>query len=626
MPGMGVDSTGEGIMKTIAFRYGLLDPLNWDQDCHEHLFLMNRLWNTLVEIERKHRDRYREIVGSDEAVEPIHKQIAELKAEQAALREERKRRRKVARARVQTPEIDDRLREIATNLQTLTAEAKAVRVEAKERMREPLKALNTEHFEAVKSARQNSGLWWGNYNAIIASYETARSRAMKDGAELRYRRFTGEGRFTVQIVGGASVDEITSGKKQASIDLLEQPVPGRGGKPLPRLSITVYTKDGDPRLLTFPIVYDRPLPDGCRVQMVTVTRRRCATRWQYAAVFTCRVERPSVSTVNERECAINLGFRQVPGDRPGSVALKVATLYDGERCETLELPSRWMYRMDDIERIQQQRDEGLVKIVDELRAQWPNRPQEFRDCTDIEERLSRLLQTPRFSPNKLAGITLRWRDQHPDVWPDMLDELERWRKLDKLDVPRQGGWEIQANKRDKLLLQRREIYRLFARRIAQEYGVIRIGKMDLRKMAQIESSDGTETELHQLARRNRQRAALYQLQQEIKLQAEKFGALVEIIDGPFTVTCNSCGSRCAVTADRMHACEHCSAVWDQDENAARNILAAHRERSGSTPNSGEGSQPADQSLTRAERMRMGKEKRRAPERSQVDSQGDVSLG
>jgi transposase len=29
----------------------------------------------------------------------------------------------------------------------------------------------------------------------------------------------------------------------------------------------------------------------------------------------------------------------------------------------------------------------------------------------------------------------------------------------------------------------------------------------------------------------------------------------------------------------IHVCEHCSGVWDQDENAARNIFAGPRERS-----------------------------------------------
>lgn len=281
--------------ETISYQYGLLDPINWDQDCHEQLWLMNRFWNALVEIERRHREKYREIVGSDDAVAPLQAQLAELRERQSTLRKERKLLRQKARSRVETSSIDAELREIAPRIQELSVHLKHARAEAKERVREPVAAMNSERFELAKAARQNSQLYWGNYNAVFASYETARTRAMKENAELRFRRFTGEGRFTVQIINGASVDEIMTGRKQVSIDLAPREVPGRGGRRLPRLSITIYTKDREPRLLTFPIVYDRPLPD-CRVQQVVVTRRRVGTHWRYAAVFTCRVERPTAAS------------------------------------------------------------------------------------------------------------------------------------------------------------------------------------------------------------------------------------------------------------------------------------------------------------------------------------------
>lgn len=146
-------------MKTIAFRYGLLDPLNWDQDCHEHLFLMNRLWNTLVEIDRAHRDCYREIIGSDDAVAPLQQSLDELRSRQAELRNQRKAKRQAARARVATPEIDDELRSLAMQIQELTQQIKAAKAEAKARVKPLIDALNSEHFEAVKAARQEAT--WG---------------------------------------------------------------------------------------------------------------------------------------------------------------------------------------------------------------------------------------------------------------------------------------------------------------------------------------------------------------------------------------------------------------------------------------------------------------------------------
>lgn len=574
-------------MSTLAYQYGLLDPLDWDQDCHEVLFRMNRLWNTLVQIERQHRTAYRQIVGADDAVAPLQAQLEALRTQQQGLRETRKARRQQARAKLATPEQDAPLKSLATQIQRLAVQCKAARREAKERCRKPVRALETERFEAVKVARNASGLWWGNYNAVCASYDTARTKAMKDGAELRFRRFTGEGRFTVQIIGGASFEELTTGVKQVALDLTPRPVPGRGGKARPRLSMTLYTKEGAPRMLSWPIVFDRALPENCRIQQVVVTRRRLGTHWRYAAVFTCRIaDVPAVHSGGSDACGINLGFRTT------STGLRVAVLADQAGVHwpsddpRQELSLEWMRGMDTAEATRQRRDLALNAIHAALRLNWPQRPPDIPESFGF--RLGNLVRAPKFSPASLAAIVLRWRET-PTWWPHMLARLEAWRAHDK------KWFEIEAWLRDRLALARREQYRLFAHALASRYALIRIGAVDLRRMARLERPDGVETELHQRARRNRGRASLYLLQQEIERQADKAGAQVEYVEGPVTSTCHRCGSLCAVTADLIHVCEHCSAVWDQDENAARNIFAAPRERSNDDQNPGERSPLENQS-------------------------------
>src|SRR2546426_945321 len=47
----------------VVRQYGLLPPTDWGEDCHEQLFLMNRLWNRLVEIEQEHIKEYRQLMG-----------------------------------------------------------------------------------------------------------------------------------------------------------------------------------------------------------------------------------------------------------------------------------------------------------------------------------------------------------------------------------------------------------------------------------------------------------------------------------------------------------------------------------------------------------------------------------
>jgi Putative transposase DNA-binding domain len=572
-------------MTTIAYKYGLLEPLDWDQDCHEQLFRMNKLWNTLVEVEHQHRARYRALVGEEVAVATLQSQLDALREEQTALRTERKARRQKARARVATIEQDARLRVLATQIQGLAEQCRVARTLAKESLKEPIRALDAQRFEAVKVARQNSGLWWGNYNAVVHSYEVGRSRAMKDGAELRFRRFNGEGRFTVQIIQGASVEEVTSGTKQVRLDLTPRPIPGRGGKPRPRLGLTLYTRQTqsgrESRLLTFPVILDRPLPETARIQQVVVTRRRVATQWRYAVIFTCRLpDPPTIINVNARACGINLGFRQSPD------GLLVGTLWDGLVLRRKCVPILWLHAMNEVEGIQQRRDLALAALHEELRAQWPLRPPE--EPQSIAERLGNLVRAPRFSAATLAALVLQWRE-HP-WWPQMLARLEAWRRVDKRDL------ETQENKREHLMCSRQEQYRLFAREIALSYGHIRIGAINLRRMAQLEFPDGTETDLHQQARRNRTRAALSLLQSEIARQAEKTGSTIEYVEGPVTSTCHRCAGRCAVGADVMHVCEHCSAVWDQDQNAAINAFRSPRERYGGDYNRAELSYQSSQGV------------------------------
>lgn len=546
---------------TIAYQYGLLDPPDWDQDCHEQLYLMNRLWNSLVEIEHEHRTQYRALFSNTHEIAPLEERAHTLENEQADLRAQRKGLRQQAGARVPTPAIDARLREIAKDLQLARGAAKQMRTAIKDRLQPQITALQNERFEAAKKARQQSQLYWGNYNAVLQAYETARSQAMKDGTELKFRRFDGQGRFVVQLQDGCNVEGLTQGTKPVKLDLTPTPIPGRKGVPRPRLSMTVYTRDRQPRLVTWPIIYNRPLPEGfCRIQNVVVTRRRVATRWRYAVVFTCLIDTPPSVSPSEASCGINLGFRTT------SAGLRVATIHAKQYTYRLQLSNAWMSHMDALEVLHQERDKARNQIHAVLKAHWPERPANIPE--EFGERLENLVKAQQISTASLASIAICWR-KYPDWWPAMFQRLESWRSADKKQFERE------ANDREHMMLVRREQYRLFARDLAQRFGLIRIGKIDLRSMAVLETADGAENKLHQRARRNRTRASLYLLQCEIEKQAAKFGSRVEYIGGATTTPCHQCGDRCAVSKENvMHVCEHCGAVWDQDENAARNILLA----------------------------------------------------
>jgi hypothetical protein len=59
--------------------------------------------------------------------------------------------------------------------------------------------------------------------------------------------------------------------------------------------------------------------------------------------------------------------------------------------------------------------------------------------------------------------------------------------------------------------------------------------------------------------------------------AKKFGTRIVWVNGPTTQQCARCGERTSPPRDRSEliwTCSCCGTQWDQDVNAARNLLAA----------------------------------------------------
>jgi hypothetical protein len=509
--------------RVVAFKYGLLDPIDWGPDCVEHLFRMNKFWNALVEIERSHRKQYRVLMISQEEIAPLQRRIDALMEKQRALRSDRKRMRLVGQERTSVECIDDRLREIATDVQQFVAQYKVIQQRLqKSLLREPVRALDAARYAAAKAARrpENCGLWWSNYNAVFQSYEVARRQAMKSSAELQFHRFKGEGRFTVQLIHGASTSQITNGTKQVSIDLDAKPVPGRAGRNRPRLTMTIYTYEHRTRrTVTWPLIYDRILPDEARIQQVTVTRRRLGTRWRYSAVFLCRLPDSVRMRSDQAVCGVNLGCRET------TEGLLVATVLGSDCAERCVLSDSWMAAMDHVEHIRERRQLALGEIHRLVCNAWSQQPEGMPD--EIAERLGKLAHAEKCSPALLATTAILWRN-HGWYWPALAQRLEDWRHLDKRLL------ETESNMHDHLVKARREQYRLFARALVRRFGVIRIGRPDPGETTSLDNVLRERNGILPRAARNRGRANLFTLQQEIARQATKCGTQIEVIQRPVT--------------------------------------------------------------------------------------------
>jgi hypothetical protein len=237
-------------------------------------------------------ERYRRIMR-DEAQE----RIDEIQVRRAALREEMKARRKQARARADISDLKAEYDALSAELRGLLDAQLAAKTERHEARRAELNALNERAKSRIKRARQASssmGLFWGSYNDIVGRADTGR----KAGG-LQFRRFTGDGTLTAQIMGGALASRCVEGDH--SFFQVES-VPGERWKRA-RMRIG-STADREPVWLDIPIILHRPVPPEAMIKSVSMTRRR--GRWSLNITVTL----PEAGTRESGPAvAVDIGWR-----------------------------------------------------------------------------------------------------------------------------------------------------------------------------------------------------------------------------------------------------------------------------------------------------------------------------
>ncbi len=621
-------------VNTVVRQYGLMNPINWGSDCDEHLQLQNKLWNRLVEIERDNRQTYLSIVGTDEEVVAIEEKIAGIKTQLAGMDAQRKDLRRQYRSKisVHTKPLDEAIKRDKEMLQALSAHAKEIRSVAKERIRSAgsaLEELERKRHELVRDAYNNSGLWWGNYNAVVDSYRVARSRAMREVSELKFHRFDGTGRFTCQIQGGMLTGDLLSGRHNvAQLRLINNtefaeacntnPPPlhlqeagsRRDNREYGILTITIFTAKNEQgemvrRTLDFPIILHRSLPTEAILKSLSVNRRRVGSRYRWSVRFTFNTQGTHPEHSSPLVCGINLGWKQV------QEGVRIATIYgehgkDRDIVLPKELIDKFEYAYGDLQsRIDTATNKNFAWILDKIQSDDLPMPL-------LEARASlRRARKPR--PGKFAQAVITWRGcmilaalpagANPETYqqalhaghvfvgpecaaymaeavhkaacgqqewrqPQTYEEAERRRKMVKRLT------DERTNLQDKTQLYRQDIYRCETKKIAEKYGRIALDKMDLRKMAKLEKSDGTPNELHKRARRMRVIAAVSEFREWMVKQAAKSGAIVVTIGIASTHMCSKpgCGGRMEPVDKYHRQCSRCGQLIDQDENAAANLF------------------------------------------------------
>jgi transposase len=140
--------------------------------------------------------------------------------------------------------------------------------------------------------------------------------------------------------------------------------------------------------------------------------------------------------------------------------------------------------------------------------------------------------------------------------------LDEWRRND-----RRERYSVN-NRITRLNRQRQNLYRIWAKEIAERFGTVAIDGDGIREMA--------ETKMPPPMARQRTLCAVAELVSEISRAVKAGGGTVLKVKGRSTQRCHRCGHINNLTRqqrlDLIWRCRGCGQSWDQDINAAINLL------------------------------------------------------
>lgn len=552
-----------GPLMTTAYHvheYGCLAPVSGEALAVEEMRRRIALWNSLVEIEREYRRRSQELL----AIPALDPQIKSISDEIEALRTEIRNRRSKARRRtgVDISDLQGKIKALSETRKALVIAVKGERRALVEQRRTELATLERERSDRVKQACASSGLYWGNYDDVVHNYETARIRALKKGGELRPQDWRGAGKLSVRYQTGLRIEKLNSDTR-FQIDPVdpqawqspERSVRRRLARTRARLRVT-SNADHSPVWLELPVVIHRPLPDQAVIRSVHIRRDVIGRQIRYRLLVTVSEPVRVAPDVESRpSVAIHTGWLLRPGGI--RVACWVDTL--GQRGELLldEVVVKEFGKISELRSILQQQWNEIEPAL----APWLSRPSAPEWVqNEFDPAHHPLTQT------RAHDLFCRWRNERFEGDEETFSQIATWdRRYIHLH-----NWQI--NLSDQAPRRRREIYRLFASRIARTYGKVFVDDFSIARIARKPAAEVESSEW--FGGRLRMIAAPGQLRLTVSRACEREGVVVRPIGVSAEAReCPSCAwVYTGQTGHMILHCERCGSDWDQDYQRAGQML------------------------------------------------------
>jgi len=582
------EDSGRTRAMIIVYRFGCAAPHDGADVIHEQLRLAHRYRNQLVEIEGGRRAAIRSAertYGAD--IEALLRRMEEASTAVDVVCQ----RAKAWRSRERTRKLPADLTAELRLAREAEKGARAAWREARQRVAtEPAVAawrdvINERALELVKGARALNGCFWGT--GALVDLAAAKSFAdtplyglRGEETDPRFVPFDGSGAVGIQLQGTMSVEDALSGSDTRlritppadgwwAARRCERRRMSRGAE----VALRVSSDGRAPVWGRWRLDMHRPLPAGARVTWAAVHRTRCGPHDAWHVTITVDAPEP-VASPGRGAVAINLGWR-VRGDEMRVAGW--ADERDGNGELRLDAATLRVLRLPEVMR--SERDVALNAARARLLAAAAAPGNAW-----LAERTKHVHAWR--SPRRFVALLRDWDEVRP------AGERQPWdRDLETYLANDRHAWAQQEHLRQRALRRRREVYRVFAARMAAQYDTIiaeraggreRIARTPDVGTPQDEKQAALAANLVDVARANRVVACTSELDGALRNAGRSRGcAVVALPAADITRICPGCG-----VPDERGAAEHvalacvCGRAWDQDtEGAAAELLRRWRERS-----------------------------------------------
>ncbi len=466
----------------LVYKYGLLDPVEGVERVEQQLLDAHRYQNKLVELEHVRRKAIDALVVTPELIAAYEVAKVAGKAAKAA-GEAAKSADKAAKAAAETNK-----KELEKESKRLWAVVSAIRNERLEKYKKEIEQINRDHKVSCLAARKETETFWGTYLQIEKAAEAAAKASLKEsGREApnepvypHFRRWKRQGGVAVQIQKGMTLERLFSGEDTRLRLALEPiPVPGRKGKPRPRLSLRISSNEQrDPIWAIWPIIYHRPLPEGAVIKEAKVVRRMIASDARWHVVFTLELQNPVQENPPTKWVALDIGWRRTEEDLKS--ATRGGEWWDGANGKELILADeilKGLVKADDLRSIRAKHRLAIqASLLDWIKQVGKtNMPEAF------VERIRYLANWQ--AEAQFAKLVLWWKDNRFAGDEAMFVPLEQWRKKDK------HLWHWEAYQRKSSIYRRTDFYQCVAAELSKIYDGLIIENLNLAKLSQKEKRD-----------------------------------------------------------------------------------------------------------------------------------------